>query len=175
MDIQESWEKALGNTDIVRSRIKPLMTFEDTELPYIFLSKSLVNNGDTVVRKGKVLVQKPAIVLPHQLPQLFGFDFSELGVTDDSIINFFLLRGIRFPSLKYANEPYALDLIESSLAETKNKFARALQQREDVQTGLILGLDDTWAFSLLIFVASMIERGAENDLRKIFERFKKHS
>src|SRR3989338_4549787 len=101
MDLQANWEKALKKTEIVRPRVKPLHTFEDTELPYIFISKSLVNQGDTVVRKGKVMANRPTLILPHQIPQLFGFDFEkEMGISEDTVVNFFLLRGIHFPSLK---------------------------------------------------------------------------
>lgn len=130
MDIKENWENALKNTEIVRSHAKPLKTFEDTELPYILLSKSLVNRGDTVMRKGKVLVSRPSLLSPNQLPQLDGFDFEkDMGISEDSILNFFLVRGIRYPSLKYSNEPYALDVIEKGLNEARKK----MRQRSTTQ------------------------------------------
>jgi hypothetical protein len=65
MNIQDGWEKALKNTRIIRPRSKDLLTFEATEVPYILLSESSVNLGDTVVRKGRMMVEKPAIILPN--------------------------------------------------------------------------------------------------------------
>ena len=70
MDIHKSWEKALKRTEIIRPRVQPLHAFESTHLPYIFLGESSVNTGDSVVRKGEVLVEKPALVLPPSTPQL---------------------------------------------------------------------------------------------------------
>ena len=77
MNIQDGWEKALKYTKIIRPRPKDLLTFEATEVPYIFLSESLVNLGDTVVRKGQIMVEKPAIILPSNMPQFEGFDFEK--------------------------------------------------------------------------------------------------
>ena len=64
MDIERIWEKALKRTEIIRSRIQPLDTFEATLIPYIFLSESPAGTSGTFVRKGQVLVEKPALVLP---------------------------------------------------------------------------------------------------------------
>jgi len=64
MGIHESWEKALKMTEIVRPRVQPLATFEATQIPYIFLAESLVNHGDTVIRKGEITIDKPSIILP---------------------------------------------------------------------------------------------------------------
>ncbi len=58
MDIEKTWEKALKYTEIIRPRVEPLNTFRTTHLPYIFLTESSVNVGDSVVRKGEVLVEK---------------------------------------------------------------------------------------------------------------------
>ena len=78
MDITDRWEKALKKTEIIRSRVQALSTFEATELPYIFLAESSVNIGDSVVRKGKILVEKPNIIMPENLPFLEGFDFDKV-------------------------------------------------------------------------------------------------
>ncbi|MBI4431174.1 MAG: hypothetical protein HY587_05635 [Candidatus Omnitrophica bacterium] len=173
MDIDKYWEKALKETEIIRTRLKPLATFEDTELPYIFLSRSIVSPGDTAVRKGKVVVDKPSIVLPHQIPQLFGFDFEKLGLSDNSVINFFLLRGIRYPSMKYNNESYSVDVLEKNLADARKSFTADLERREDIHTGLLTGPDDVWPFSILIFIASLAHRAADADVKQIFEKFRK--
>ena len=176
MDIEESWKKAVQHTEIVRSRVQPLRTFEDTELPYVCLSESLVNRGDTVVRRGKVLVTKPSLILPEHLPQLFGFDFEKhMGVSETSVLNFFLLRGIQYPSLKYSNEIYALDLEEGGLSEIKKKWREELTRREDIHTGLVSGPDDLWPFSILLLAAALMERSAGDDFRRMLERFRKKS
>jgi hypothetical protein len=57
MNIQEGWEKALKTTQIIRARAQSLETYSATQLPYIFLAESAVNSGDTVVRRGEVMVE----------------------------------------------------------------------------------------------------------------------
>src|SRR5512141_1841224 len=113
MDFQEAWDRALKETDIVRSRVSSLHTFDDTRVPYIFLSPSEINDGDTVVRRGQIVVQKPALILPPNIPQLEGFEFEkESGVNENAVLNFLLVRGISLPSLKYNNKTYSLDIYE---------------------------------------------------------------
>ncbi len=173
MDIQESWEKALRSTEVVRPRVQPLATFEATQLPYIFLAESVVNRGDTVVRKGEITVEKPSIILPPYMPQLEGFEFDKhFSGAADYLTTFLLMRGIRFPSMKYENKVNSLDIHEGKLQRAIDRYSRLLQKQENVTTGLVIGPEDCWQFSVLIFVCMQALRSADTDIRKIFERYK---
>lgn len=173
MGIQDSWEKAIKHTKIIRQRPKELLTFAATDVPYIFLAESLVNIGDTVVRKGEVIVEKPAIILPHNLPQFEGFDFEEdLHYGQDMILNFLLVRGVTFPSLKYNNKTHSLDVYDGHLEKAIQYYSDRLQREEDVHRGLVIGPDDCWQFSVLIFIATQIVKSADGDIKRLLERFK---
>ena len=170
MNIQDGWGKALKYTKIIRPRPKALLTFEATEVPYIFLSESLVNLGDTVVRKGRVIVEKPAIILPSNLPQFEGFDFEkEFHSNQDTILNFLLVRGVTFPSLKYNNTTYSLDVYEGHLEKAIEHYSDRLERGEDVASGLVTGPEDSWQFSILIFIATQIMRSADGDIKKLLD------
>ncbi|MFH1868098.1 MAG: hypothetical protein ABH843_03915 [Candidatus Omnitrophota bacterium] len=170
MDIMERWEKALKSTEIVRSRVHPLLTFETTKLPYIFLAESAVNTGDSVVRKGSVFVEKPSIVLPDNSPQLEGFDFnSEFDLSEAMVINFLLVRGVRFPSYKYNNKVNSLDVYEGRLKKAIDHYKYKLQRKEDVHAGLIIGPEDCWQFSILIFICTMVARSAGKDIQGLLD------
>ncbi len=174
VNIQDSWEKAMKYTEIVRPRVKPLHTFEATRLSYIFLASSLVNPGDTVVRKGEVVVEKPSLVLPYNMPYFEGFNFEEeMNLSQDFLTNFFLVRGISFPSMKYNNKTDSLDIHEGKLESAVSFHGEKLQRSEDVHTGLIKGPEDTWQFSVLIFICSEVFKSADNDFRKLFQDYKK--
>ncbi|MFC1666997.1 hypothetical protein ACFL0P_03930 [Candidatus Omnitrophota bacterium] len=174
MNIQDAWEKALKHTKIIRSRAHELQTFSDTRIPYIFLSKAVVNAGDTIVRKGEVLVEKPSIVLPSHLPQFDGFDFEkEFETTQGMVTNFLLVRGITFPSLKYNNKTSSLDVYDGPLEKAIAYYTDKLQLREDVHSGLVVGPEDCWQFCVLIFMCSQVAKSANNDIRKLLERFRK--
>ena len=99
MNIEEMWDKARKRTEILRMRMLDLSTFDATRLPYIFLAESSVNPGDTVIRKGSVLIERPAIVMPGFSPQFSGFELEkDLRINEDALATFLLVRGIHFPS-----------------------------------------------------------------------------
>lgn len=172
MDIEKTWEKALKYTEIIRPRVKPLDTVKTTHLPYIFLAESSVNEGDCVVRKGETLVEKPTLLLPPGSPQLDGFDFRDASKQHQEMItNFFLVRGIEFPSLKYNNKTYSLDIFEGRLSQAIEQYTQELQKEENVTAGLIIGPEDCWQFSVLIFICTQIVRSADNDIKSFRNRW----
>ncbi len=172
MDIQESFEKALKETEIIRSRILSLQTFMDTHVPYILLSASSINPGDTVVRKGEVLVQKPSLILPPNIPQFEGFDLKDQPDLDsDSMINYLLIRGISLPSMKYNNKMSSLDIFEGKLDEAIKYYGNHLQSQENTSTGLLIGPEDVWPFSLLIFICGQIVKNSSTDIRKLLDQW----
>ncbi|MDI6786221.1 MAG: hypothetical protein QMD92_05870 [bacterium] len=176
MSLEESWERAVRETEVVRYRISSLQIFKTTEIPYIMLSESQVNVGDTVVRKGNVLVHEPLIILPKNYPIFEGFDFESNYHIDKSILgSFFLLRGITFPSLKYHHKTSNLDVFEGSLEKAVSDFKNQLERNEDVKTGLIVGPSEGWQFSVLIFVCSIVARSANKDVAKLLEDLKKRN
>jgi hypothetical protein len=172
MDIEELWEKAQRKTEIVRGRVKALPTFVSTKVPYVFLGESEVNEGHTVVRRGKVTIEKPLILLPEDLPQFEGFNFKEdLDMEQGTMQMFFLMRGVRFPSLKYNNFVDKLSLEEASLAKTAAKYKKTFERKENVNTALLLGSEDCWQLSVLLYMASLIGRCARTDIINLMEKF----
>ncbi len=168
-ELDEKWERAVRETRIIKYRLRNLLAFDSTELPYISLAPSSVNLGDTVVRKGKVIVHRPLIILPQgPFAQFEGFDFEEdFNLTGEDIRRFLLMRGISFPTLKYKNETYTLDIFEGELEKAVAYFSDELERREDVHSGLIAGPEDAWQFSVLIYVAAMAVRSASSDIEQI--------
>jgi len=174
MDLEEQWEKALSSTEVLRLRLPNLATLQNTEAPYIFLAESLVNLGDTVVRSGKVLVHKPAIILPENLPQFEGFEFEDnSGINEEALKTFFLVRGVSFPSLKFKNETSKVDVYEGSLQKAIDHFKDKMESSEDIHAGLIVGSADCWQFSLIIYTGMLMAKSADSDLRWFEEKFKK--
>ena len=174
MSIQDSWEKALRKTEIIRPRVQPLHVYDTTHLPYLCLSESKINSGDTVVRKGEIMVEKPSIILPHNMPQFEGFDFEgEMHFNEELLKSFFLVRGISFPSMKYNNKTSSLDVFEGGLSKAIEHYKTLLQNDENVHTGLIMGPEDVWQLSVLIFVCSQASKSAENDIKRLFDDYER--
>ena len=174
MDIHELWDKARKHTEILRMRMQDLSSADITNVPYVFLAESSLNQGDTVVRRGHVLVERPSIVLPGFSPQFEGFAFDqELHLSQETVATFLLIRGVHFPSLKYRHETSSLDLFEGNLQKAITHFQDQLQRAEDIKTGLVIGLEDAWQFSILLLVGMLVIRSAEGDLRRFLEEWRK--
>ncbi len=174
MNMYDAWVKALKNTEIVRSRIRSLLTDSDTEMPYVFLAESTVNPGDTVVRQGAVVIKRPSLVLPPNVPQFKGFDFEEeMDGDEDSIVNFFLVRGISIPSYSYNNKTQSLDVFEGRLSKAIAFYKDKFQREEDVRTGLIIGLEECWQFSVLFYNCSQVIKNADYDIQKLLNDYRK--
>ncbi|MFH1846113.1 MAG: hypothetical protein ABH869_00975 [Candidatus Omnitrophota bacterium] len=173
MDIEQLWEKAQERTEVIRGRVKSLPTFMITKVPYIFLTESVINEGHTVIRQGKVIVDKPLIFLPEDLPQFEGFDFEEnFDLEQGAVQMFFLMRGIRFPSLKYNHCLEKLDLEELSLTKSIEKYKNQLERKENTTTALIIGPEDCWQFSVLIYMAALVGRCAKTDIINFMDKFR---
>ena len=174
MNIEEAWNKAVKNTEIIRMRIASLKTHVQTRVPYVLLSESSINEGDTVVRKGEILVERPALIIPPNNPQFYGFDFgSDINVDENSLINFLLVRGITLPSLRYDNKTSSLDIFEGRLSKAIEYYNNLLQRQEDVYAGLVSGPEDCWQFSLLIFICAQIARNVDADIKKLMYEYLK--
>lgn len=170
MSLQDIWDRAVRKTEIIRPRVQPLHADNVTRLPYICLSESSVNAGDTAVRLGEVLVEKPSIVLPYNMPQFAGFDFEKQGIANEGLFKSFLLvRGVQMPGMRYDNRSHCLDVREGSLSRAIEHFKQELQKTENVHTGLIAGPEDCWQFSVLLFVCSQVIRSADGDIRKLMD------
>ena len=174
MDMTDAWEKALRETDIIRSRVSGLQTFGETQVPYILLSPSTINHGDTVVRTGEVLVHRPSLILPPHIPQFEGFSFEdEDSFKEDAMINFLMIRGITLPSMKYDNKVSSLSVFEGKIEDAIGVYGNQLQRAENTSTGLISGPDEIWQLSLLIFICSQIARNSSTDIRRLMDEYHK--
>lgn len=173
MDFTKGWSKALRETEIIRPRVQGLKTAEDTGVPYILLTESLVNVGDTVVRKGEVVVNRPALVLPPDNPMFHGFGFEKQGdIEENFLVNFLLVRGVRLPSFHYDNQTQALEVFEGKLSAAAQHYRERLQREENVTTGLIVAPEDCWPFSLLLFICGQVAKNADEDLRKLMNDYR---
>lgn len=174
MDIEQAWTRALRETEIIRARVQALMAMSTTRVPYILLSESAINEGDTVVRQGEVDVEKPSLIIPPNNPQFNGFELEDApGFKQDSFINFLIVRGVTIPSLRYDNRTHKLDIYEGKLSAAVKHYKDLLQRQENVDTGLIVGPEDIWQFSLLIFVCTQIARNINEDIRRLLEEYHK--
>ena len=101
-------------------------------------------------------------------------DENELEKFDqNSFINFLIVRGISLPSLRYDNQTSSLDIYEGKLSAAVHHHQKILQQQENVQTGLMVGPEDCWQFSVLIFICSQIIKHTDQDIQRLLDEYHK--
>ena len=173
MDLEEKWQKVMAETEIFRFYRDILSSHTTSTIPYIFLGPSLVNAGDTIVRKGQVVIDKPMIILPQNMPQFSGFELDELDLDPNLLQFFFLVRGVRFPSLKYQHEISTIDVFEGGPDKAIDHYRDELERKEDLSTGLIYGCTDLWQLSVLFYVMAVISKSTPKDLDSFIEELRR--
>lgn len=168
MNLANRWQKAVRQTNVLRWRKTHLATFDNTILKYSFLGESSVNSGDTVQRKGRIVVHKPLLILPESMPQFEGFDFlKDLGVDEDELSRFLLIRGVSFPSLKYRHETDSISVLEKPLDDATKYILEKLDKENNTDTGLLVGPEDCWQLSVIIYAGGLMSRSASRDINRL--------
>lgn len=173
MDLEEKWQRTLEETKIVKFYHPHLASQEATDLPYIFIGASVVNVGDTVIRKGRVIVDRPMIVLPQNMPQFSGFEFEEYGADAKDMQLFFMVRGINFPSLKYKHESSDIEVVSKEPEAVLDQYRNDLEKEEDFTTGLVYGPVECWQLSILVYIGMLINRSAAKDVERYLNELRK--
>ncbi|MBI4062839.1 MAG: hypothetical protein HY401_00880 [Elusimicrobia bacterium] len=142
-----------------------IATFGPTNFSYYCLSA--LDEASTRIRNGTVFAQKPQIILPQQLKEMFdGFFPGAREFVDE----FFHQMGEKLRALGY-HFRHELKHQET----TRQSFAESLQAVEtrvgqDARSTIIRGPDAHWQVSLLKFTMEMIAKSAQMNVTELQER-----
>ncbi len=171
MNPDEMLKAAYETTHIIRERKYSLYTFGTTKLPYYFIGRSEIDPKDTVVREGRVVVEKPQILLPGTLSMFEGFEFDEdMGIDADDARHLLLSRRILLPSLKYVNHENNMEVVAEGTDERISRLQNELERRSDTVTGIIRGEDRFFPFPLFFYVGKMVIRSTGDNIAEFFEK-----
>jgi len=174
MSIEELWNEALKKTEISRLPMKRLLTFGVSKFDYIFLAPSLVNEGDTVVRTGRMDIDQPMLVLPKHMPQFDGFSSDDgRGIKDAQLASFFYMRGLSLPALQYNNEQTTVDVFEGALAKAEKMYIEQIRNQENISTGIVIGANSSWQFSIILLACYMVDSHVDADVKALLEKIKR--
>ncbi len=169
MDFEEKLRYALERSVFHRERGSDLFTFGATRLPYFFAARSALHEGETVVRRGEILTERPAIMLGHPEMLLEGFGESQ---EEDRSIALTVGRRFHMPALRYENRAGALELIPRDLEELVQAWLQELEGSGNTRTAVISAPEDAWPLPLLIYAGRMMQRSLPGNLRDLAERGK---
>ena len=144
--------KALQMTKVVRPLKRHLETFGVTDLRYYVITEpsysDLVPGSDeSVIRDGKVVSQRPAIVTPTYMLNLEGFGPDATKYMQGLVHRY----GPHSPGLlyQYRNEPGQMEIVGGQVAEVAQRIADDLDKRGEDRAAVVLGIDEFWDVSVL--------------------------
>ncbi|MCK5533627.1 hypothetical protein KAI68_00820 [bacterium] len=169
MNKKEKFNYAMKHTKIVRFPKQSLATFGDTIVQYYLISELMDKVNKVRIREGKVIAEKPKIVVPHYLLDVFeGWDeevkeyarkaFEEYG--ED-------IKGLGY---KFKNNFEKENIISSTITDISDKIKAEIESREENMSVIIEGVDDNWQVSLMKFIIELSMRSFPCNITELEER-----
>lgn len=174
MDIDdERIEYAARHTEILRHPRQHLSTFGITNIYYYLVTEPSYREfadetGETVVREGRVIAERPQIVTPYYLTHLEGFSYDARQYFDMLM----RMHGPDMPGLfyTYKNEPRGLNIVSDSWPAVVGKLNEEIDKKNDPLASIIKGQDDLWDVSLLKFIYEITSRSAQTNINQLGSR-----
>ena len=168
-------EDAAKHTEVLRLPKQTLATFGTTNVRYYMVTEpsysEIVDNagaGETVIREGKVIAERPKIVTPYYLSRLEGFS------TDARKYFEMIVRehGSDVPGLfyTYKNEPADLTIVSDSWPQVAKRLIADIDKRGDPLASVIKGEDDLWDVSLMKFIYEITKSSLQDNLLQLGAR-----
>ncbi|MHB1417192.1 MAG: hypothetical protein ACYC1C_18255 [Chloroflexota bacterium] len=145
-------------TVVLRPPKQKLATFGTTIITYYLLTEPayaevLPSGDETVVREGRVTVQRPQIITPYYLLNLFrGFEHGE-----DYAQYLLQEHGPNSPGLMYTyrNDLQETSVVSDPLTAVAGRLTTDLDERGESLAVVMRGIDHLWDVSLMKFMYEM--------------------
>jgi len=152
---RETIRQVVEQTAILRAPKQALATFGITSISYYLVTEPVYADlvegaAETVVRHGKMTVERPQIVTPFYLLNLFrGFEHGEefAGFLAEAY-------GRSSPGLMYSyrNELDETSIVSDPIATVAGRLADELEETGESLAAVIQGVDHLWDVSLMKFM-----------------------
>ena len=170
MEAEERIQYTVDHTEIVRPPKQSLASFGVTNIYYYLVtepvySELLCEVEETVVREGRVIAERPKIVTPYYLLNLFeGFEHGE------EYAQYMLRRyGPHEPGLlyRYKNEPGEVNILSSPLESVIYNLNRKIDSEGNPLAAIIKGIDEMWDVSLMKFIHELTRDSLSSNVREM--------
>ena len=166
----DALRQAADATEIILPPRQSLATFGVTHIDYYLVTEPSYteltgDTNETVVRTGSVVAERPKIVTPYYLMNLFsGF---EHGVEFAQYLAATL--GPQSPGLLYAyrNEPKETNIVADSLPVVAGRIVDQLRRDSTRLSAVIRGVDMLWDVSLMKFIHDLTVGSLGQNVREM--------
>lgn len=172
MEMDRRIQYALEHTELVRPPRQNLATFGITDIQYYLLTQPVygelmdaTSDQETVVREGRVVAERPKIVTPYYLLNLFqGFEHGREYAE-------YLVRhyGSSEPGLlyQYRNEPSETSILSSPMGSVIENLNQRIDKGDNRLVTIIKGIDELWDVSLMKFIYDMTQRSLTRNVMEL--------
>ena len=170
---EEKIEYVISHTKVLRPPRQTLATFGTTNIYYYLVTepsyKEIVGElEETVVREGRVLVEKPKVVTPSYLTNVEGFSEHAKKYIEMLIREY----GPHTPGLVYSykNELKEMTIVSSDIDSVAHKLNEKIEKEGNQLSAIIKGVDELWDVSLLKFITDMTRYSLGSNIFELRER-----
>jgi hypothetical protein len=155
MESERDWMRAIEKTWVVRFPKQNLATFGSTNIAYYVVTEPIYQEPATdkqegVVRTGRVIAERPAVVTPTYAMNLQGFSpeayeyFSHLARE----------AGPQSPGIlyRYKNQAENMEIVSGAAGEIAHNIRHDLDRRKEDLSVVMVGVDELWDVALLKFM-----------------------
>ena len=155
MENEGNWRRAIEQTWVVRFPKQHLATFGTTNIAYYVVTEPIYqemepNKREGVVRTGRVISERPAVVTPTYAMNLQGFSSEAYEYFRDLAQQ----SGPNTPGIlyHYKNEVGKMDIVSGEPSEIAHKIRDDLDRRSENLSVVMVGVDELWDVALLKFI-----------------------
>jgi hypothetical protein len=149
------WRRAIEQTWVVRYPRQRLATFGTTNIQYYVVTKPIYEEQDAakqegVVRTGRVMAERPAVVTPTYAMNLKGFSPEAYEYISDIARQ----SGSNSPGIlyQYKNQADKMDIVGGVPSEIAHRISGDLDSRNEDMSVVMVGVDELWDVALLKFI-----------------------
>ena len=167
----QEWMRAAERTFIVRNPTQQLATFGSTTISYYVVTEPIyqdMNAGEPaegVIRTGRVVAARPAIVTPSYAMNLQGFSAEAY----EYLRHLAREYGPGSPGIlyQYTNEAHKVEIVKGEPGEIAGRIGKDLDQRKENLSVVLVGVDELWDIALLKFMYEFTSSSAAQNVREM--------
>lgn len=173
MEDEQRIRHAIEHTEVVRAPEQSLATFGISNIYYYLLTEPvysdiLESGEEAVVREGKVIVERPKIVTPYYLLNLFeGFEHGREFAD-------YILReyGPNEPGLlyRYKNETVDVNVLSGPMQAVIRNISQKIDSESNPMTAIIKGVDELWDICLMKFIHDVTRNSLRSNVMELGAR-----
>ena len=173
MEDARDWMRAIEQTWVVRFPKQHLATFGATNIAYYVVTEPIYrelqpDKQEGVVRTGRVLAERPAVITPTYARSLEGFSAEAY----EYLRHVAQTHGPNSPGIlyQYKNEADKVDIVSGVASEIANRIGEDLDRRKEDLSVVMVGVDQLWDVALLKFIYEFTASSAIQNVQEFQAR-----